>query len=71
MHRPAKGATRRPPMERPGMGFGRPLRPDARRIPRADLEAEYAALIRGDDVVETEIVVLDGRSSVTGSDRRS
>lgn len=71
MHRPAKGGTRRPPMERPGMGFGRPLRPNARRVPSVDLEAEYAALIRGDDVVDTEIVVLDDRSSVTGSDRRS
>lgn len=69
MHRPAKGGTRRPPMERPGMGFGRPLRPNARRMPAVDLEAEYAALLRGDDVVDTEIVVLD-RSSVTGSDLR-
>jgi hypothetical protein len=25
--RPAHGATRRPPFERPGNGFGRPLRP--------------------------------------------
>ncbi len=27
MRRPAHGATRRPPFERPGSGFGRPLRP--------------------------------------------
>jgi hypothetical protein len=26
MRRPAHGATRRPPLERPGNGFGRPLR---------------------------------------------
>jgi hypothetical protein len=53
------------------MGFGRPLRPNARRIPRLDVEAEFAALLRGDDVVDAEIVVLETRSSVTGSDRRS
>jgi hypothetical protein len=27
IRRPAHGATRRPPFERPGSGFGRPLRP--------------------------------------------
>lgn len=26
MRRPAHGATRRPPLDRPGSGFGRPLR---------------------------------------------
>jgi hypothetical protein len=26
MRRPSRGATRRPPLERPGNGFGRPLR---------------------------------------------
>ena len=26
MRRPAHGATRRPPLERPGTGFGRPMR---------------------------------------------
>jgi hypothetical protein len=27
MRRPAHGATRRPPVTRPGNGFGRPVRP--------------------------------------------
>jgi hypothetical protein len=27
IRRPAHGATRRPPLQRPGNGFGRPLRP--------------------------------------------
>jgi len=53
------------------MGFGRPLRPNARRIPRSDLETGFAALLRGDQVTEDEIVIIDGRSSVTGSDRLS
>jgi len=35
--RPAHGATRRPPMERPGNGFGRSLRPGP------------AAVLRGED----------------------
>lgn len=67
MRRPARGATSHPPLARPGMGYGRPLRPDARRVPRADLEAEFAAFLSGDEV-DADIVVLDDRSSVTGSD---
>jgi hypothetical protein len=27
IRRPAHGATRRPPVERPGSGYGRPVRP--------------------------------------------
>lgn len=39
--RPAHGATRRPPMERPGNGFGRPVRPR----PAALLRGEGAYLM--------------------------
>ncbi len=37
MRRPVKGGTSRPLNSRPGYGFGRPLRPDAK--PRAEAAA--------------------------------
>ena len=44
IRRPAHGATRRPPYERPGSGFGRPLRPGPpARWRRAELVAKARA----------------------------
>ncbi|MGZ4675479.1 MAG: hypothetical protein ACXVJ7_07365 [Acidimicrobiia bacterium] len=68
MRRPAKGGTSHPPVARPGMGFGRPLRPNATAISRADLESEYAALLRGEESVTETPRLAEERSSITGSD---
>ena len=67
MRRPATGATTHPTMARPGMGFGRPLRPRPAPISRVELAAELAAYLRGDAVEAHD----DERSSVTSSDSRA
>ena len=64
MRRPAKGATTHPTLVRPGMGYGRPLRPRADGIAPVDLADQLRSLVRG----ETLVIDLDGRSSVTSSD---
>jgi hypothetical protein len=66
MRRPATGATTHPTMARPGMGFGRPLRPRPAPISRVEVAAELAAFLRGDAVD-----AHDERSSVTSSDSRA
>jgi len=68
MRRPAKGGTTHPPVTRPGMGYGRPLR--ARPVParRVDFVAEFAALLRG-EIIGFGAERVDERSSVAGSDR--
>lgn len=71
MRRPAKGGTSHPPLHRPGMGYGRPLRPQADAIARVELTAEIDALLRGEPVVADRPVVVDDRSSFTGLDLRS
>jgi hypothetical protein len=55
MRRPAHGATRRPPLRRPGNGFGRPLRPGPRSEWR---EPETLAEVRAWDPVELLVVNL-------------
>ena len=59
--RPAHGATRRPPMERPGNGFGRSPRPgpaalfrghDAYLMARAWDPSELLHVVLRDDVVD-------------------
>lgn len=67
MRRPAKGATTHPTLVRPGMGYGRPLRPRPGPVARVELIGEVAAFLRG-DVVETVEVGESDRSSVTSSD---
>ena len=64
MRRPAKGATTHPTQARPGMGYGRPVRPSPEPIDRVELTAALHAFLRGD----TTEPVSGGRSSVTSSD---
>ena len=64
MRRPAKGATTHPTQVRPGMGYGRPLRPCADGITPVDLAEQLRSVMRG----ETIVIDLDDRSSVTSSD---
>ena len=64
MRRPARGATTHPTLVRPGMGYGRPLRPKPDPVDRVELVAELAAFLRGDVVRARD----DERSSVTSSD---
>lgn len=67
MRRPTKGATTHPTLVRPGMGYGRPLRPRPGPVARVELVGEIAAFLRG-DVVEPVAVGDPDRSSVTSSD---
>lgn len=67
MRRPAKGATTHPTQVRPGMGFGRPLRPQPALERRVELGSELLAFLRG-EVIEP---ATDERSSVTSSDSRA
>ena len=62
MRRPAHGATRRPPLVRPGNGFGRPLRPGPRREWRSP---DTVAEVRAWDPVELLIVNLTSASDDT------
>ena len=61
MRRPAHGATRRPPVERPGNGFGRPVRArptallrDARTLARLRDDWDPQGLLRPPEVVVLE-----------------
>lgn len=67
MRRPTRGATTHPTLVRPGMGYGRPLRPCPGPVARVELIGEVAAFLRG-DVVEAVAVDESDRSSVTSSD---
>jgi hypothetical protein len=72
MRRPAKGGTTHPTQQRPGMGYGRPLRPRPGPVLRADLLVEVHAFLRGEPAAPIEDAVLrDDRSPVTGLDLRS
>lgn len=64
MRRPSKGATTHPTQVRPGMGYGRPLRPRLDGIAPADLAEQLRSVMRG----EALVIDLDDRSSVTSSD---
>jgi hypothetical protein len=48
MRRPAKGGTTHPTQQRPGMGFGRPLRPRPGPVVSTDVVSEIRAFLRGD-----------------------
>ena len=63
MRRPAKGATTHPAQARPGMGYGRPMRPSPAPVDRVELTAALNAFLRGDGTVTN-----DGRPAVTPSD---
>jgi hypothetical protein len=54
MRRPAKGGTTHPNQERPGMGYGRPLRPRPGPVSRTDLLAEVHAFLRGEPIVAVD-----------------
>ena len=74
MRRPAKGGTTHPTQVRPGMGYGRPLRPRPGPIARAEAVAEVAAFLRGERPAQVDAQDLpwgDDRSPVTGLDLRS
>ena len=64
MRRPATGATNRPVHARPGMGFGRPLRPQPAKVTRTSFSAQLEAFLRG-EIAEP---VTTDRSSVTSTD---
>jgi hypothetical protein len=64
MRRPAKGATTHPTQVRPGMGYGRPLRPHPIVAERVDVSVEITAFLRGESVGPRP----GDRSSVTSSD---
>jgi hypothetical protein len=71
MRRPAKGGTTHPTQARPGMGYGRPLRPRPGPLAPADLLAEVHAFLRGEPALPVEDAVLrEDRSPVTGLDLR-
>jgi hypothetical protein len=72
MRRPAKGGTTHPTQQRPGMGYGRPMRPRPGPVARADLLAEVQAFLRGDASVLADAEVLtDGRAPIGELDLRS
>jgi hypothetical protein len=50
MRRPAKGGTTHPTQQRPGMGYGRPLRARPGTVARTDLLAEVHAFLRGESL---------------------
>lgn len=64
MRRPAKGATTHPAQARPGMGYGRPLRPRPDAATPTPFSVQFEAFLRGDVV---DLVAAD-RSSVTSTD---
>ena len=67
MRRPAKGATTHPTQQRPGMGYGRPLRPRPGPVSRADLLAEVHAFLRGEvsrPVTDADALLQDDRRPV-------
>ena len=68
MRRPAKGATTHPTLTRPGMGYGRPLRPapssERPAVATAEVTAEVVAFLRGETIESRG----DDRSSVTSLD---
>jgi hypothetical protein len=72
MRRPAKGGTTHPTQQRPGMGYGRPLRPRPGPVARADLLAEVQAFLRGDaSVVLPAEIPAEERTVVGELDLRS
>lgn len=67
MRRPARGATTHPTLTRPGMGYGRPLRPTPIAVDRTEFEQQVEALL----VAELESRDVADRSSVTSLDSRA
>ena len=67
MRRPARGATTHPTLNRPGMGYGRPLRQVPATTGRVEFATQLEAFVRG----EVTEVLLEDRSSVTSSDSRA
>jgi hypothetical protein len=65
MRRPPKGATKRPPLERPGSGYGRPVKP---RPPTRWRDVHSLAALRGWDPVELLIVQLNSTATETSGD---
>ena len=57
MRRPAQGGTTHPTQQRPGMGFGRPLRPRPGLVVSADVVTEIHAFLRGDANVTVDDAV--------------
>ena len=65
MRRPAHGGTTHPTQSRPGMGYGRPLRPRPGRSAGTDLLAEVQGFLRGErSVTIDDTPVRDERSPV-------
>jgi hypothetical protein len=69
MRRPTRGATTHPAMNRPGMGFGRPLRPRPAAVDVVGIGAELDAFFRGDDALVDDVIdLVNERPSVTHTD---
>jgi hypothetical protein len=64
IRRPAHGATRRPPVERPGNGFGRPARPGPRKQWRGTDAIANARGWNPDDLLVVEISERDDALAV-------
>ena len=67
MRRPARGATTHPTLTRPGMGYGRPLRPTPVAADRTEFEQQVKAFL----LAERESRDVTDRSSVTSLDSRA
>jgi hypothetical protein len=70
MRRPAKGGTTHPTQVRPGMGYGRPLRPRPGPITRTELLAEIAVYLRAARLDDVD-GVRDGQKPAAGADVRA
>ena len=66
MRRPAKGSTTHPTQQRPGMGFGRPLRPRPGLVVSVDVLAEIHAFLRGDADVAVDAAVPHAERTPVG-----
>ena len=67
MRRPARGATTHPTLTRPGMGYGRPMRPTPIAADRTEFEEQLEAFL----LTERGSRELTDRSSVTSLDSRA
>lgn len=67
MRRPARGATTHPTLTRPGMGYGRPLRPTPIATDRTEFLAQLDAFLVGEHESREPL----DRSSVTSLDSRA
>jgi hypothetical protein len=66
MRRPAKGGTTHPTQPRPGMGFGRPLRPQPGPRAGGNVLVEVYAFLRGEPVTTVDDTVTHADRAPVG-----